>query len=335
VNATNANDTKSIYAAAAYLHAQAPAVSDLGMSMVYFLYPTSMSVLSVMPGELGTRKWMDDTWQPILMKMGSLPGLSTDTTTYTSFQYSRFYSWFEEMIVKRKPVMQLLAKRHGPEMEQKLSQSQGYKKGDSWLLAREHMGSPDLAKALEAAMPKMKGGQFRGQIVGGPGVWQKGNDTSVLPAWRRTYAHVIALGSGKADVTPLRTLAPDMGAYLNEASTEVLDWRKIYWGQNYERLSAIKKKYDPQHFFWVTPGVDAEAWAVQDNGKLCRTKPLSGNPADWNKDRAPVSDNPNYVDAVDPLEDDSVGPNFPIWVAPNGTQYLNPEYEAMLTGAQV
>jgi hypothetical protein len=38
-------------------------------------------------------------------------------------------------------------------------------------------------------------------------------------------------------------------------------WQKEYWGTNYSRLRAIKRKYDPDGLFFVHHGVGSEEWS--------------------------------------------------------------------------
>lgn len=53
-------------------------------------------------------------------------------------------------------------------------------------------------------------------------------------------------------------------AYVNEP-----DWQHTFWGDNYERLLKIKKKYDPWDVLWCHPCVGSEGWKVVDN-VLCK-----------------------------------------------------------------
>ncbi|KAJ7244489.1 hypothetical protein C8J57DRAFT_977766, partial [Mycena rebaudengoi] len=85
--------------------------------------------------------------------------------------------------------------------------------------------------------------------------------TSVSPAWRDTVWHVRtsvgwpynattgevrrALSTTHAFVDELRALAPNSGAYLNEAELYETDHEVTYWGPNYARLLAVKRKCDP------------------------------------------------------------------------------------------
>ena len=39
------------------------------------------------------------------------------------------------------------------------------------------------------------------------------------------------------------------------------EWQRSFWGQNYQRLLAIKERYDPEGLFFVHHGVGAERWS--------------------------------------------------------------------------
>ena len=60
----------------------------------------------------------------------------------------------------------------------------------------------------------------------------------------------------------LRKLAPGAGSYVSEAGFFDTDWRRGYWGQNYKRLLAAKKTYDPAGLFFVHHGVGSEDWSA-------------------------------------------------------------------------
>lgn len=52
-------------------------------------------------------------------------------------------------------------------------------------------------------------------------------------------------------VTPkLDELIPDGATYLNEADFRDPNWKHTFYGENYEKLEAIKDKYDPEHMFY-------------------------------------------------------------------------------------
>jgi FAD/FMN-containing dehydrogenase len=64
---------------------------------------------------------------------------------------------------------------------------------------------------------------------------------------------------GKAMAT-MRAIAPGAGTYLNECDYFQPDWQKAFWGTNYPRLAAIKRRCDPDGLFTVHHGVGSEPW---------------------------------------------------------------------------
>ncbi|KAJ6545058.1 FAD-binding domain-containing protein [Mycena vulgaris] len=85
--------------------------------------------------------------------------------------------------------------------------------------------------------------------------------TSVLPAWREALWQVVFAAETSWNATeaekqevfslvdsltqPLRDVAPDSGAYMNEVFIYEPDFETAFWGDNYPRLLALKHKYDP------------------------------------------------------------------------------------------
>jgi FAD/FMN-containing dehydrogenase len=59
----------------------------------------------------------------------------------------------------------------------------------------------------------------------------------------------------------LRKIVPNAGSYVSESNYFNRSWQRAYWGSNYDRLRAIKKKYDPEGLFIVHHGVGSEEWS--------------------------------------------------------------------------
>jgi FAD/FMN-containing dehydrogenase len=72
---------------------------------------------------------------------------------------------------------------------------------------------------------------------------------------------------GKA-MTELLRVAPGAGSYVSESNYFQADWQKSFWGTNYPRLAAIKKKYDPDGLFFVHHGVGSEEWSADGFTRL-------------------------------------------------------------------
>ncbi|RAH53071.1 FAD binding domain protein [Aspergillus piperis CBS 112811] len=113
---------------------------------------------------------------------------------------------------------------------------------------------------------------------------------SVLPSWRSAYAHVMAYGGSvnetgdpaaslaeaaewyESVLEPVwRNWAPNMGAYMNEGNPFSSTWKRDFYGDGYERLAEVKRRYDPRGSLWVYSGVGSDEWEFDlRSGLLCR-----------------------------------------------------------------
>lgn len=66
----------------------------------------------------------------------------------------------------------------------------------------------------------------------------------------------------RSSVAALRAIAPQGGSYVSESDFFEKDWRHSFWGDNYTRLLAVKRKYDPTELFFVHHGVGSEYWSA-------------------------------------------------------------------------
>jgi FAD/FMN-containing dehydrogenase len=107
---------------------------------------------------------------------------------------------------------------------------------------------------------------------------------AVLPAWRETLVHVILTTPLRAGQRPddaedtmtqrimpaMVDVTPGSGSYMNEADFRQPGWQGAFFGSNYERLLEVKRRYDPEGFFYATAAVGSEAWTVKGDGRMCR-----------------------------------------------------------------
>lgn len=72
----------------------------------------------------------------------------------------------------------------------------------------------------------------------------------------------------------LERLTPGGGAYLNEADFQQPDYKRVFYGGNYDRLLQIKDKYDPGHIFYAITAVGSDRWYEDETrgGRLCRVE---------------------------------------------------------------
>ncbi len=78
----------------------------------------------------------------------------------------------------------------------------------------------------------------------------------------------VAKAGVAAAMNVLRNATPGAGSYVNETDYFEPDWQQEFWGQNYERLSQIKRKVDPDDLFFCHHCVGSERWSKDG---MCRT----------------------------------------------------------------
>jgi hypothetical protein len=113
--------------------------------------------------------------------------------------------------------------------------------------------------------------------------------SGVAPAWRKGYVlDIIARtfpeeSNGTAvfeDVRvnkmgAMRALAPNAGSYMNEADWGNKMWKEDFYGSNWNMLSVIKRKYDPEGLFYCLTCVGSDEWEEVSSGALCRVNKTS------------------------------------------------------------
>jgi hypothetical protein len=95
-------------------------------------------------------------------------------------------------------------------------------------------------------------------IIGGggppafPGMPERGPDLTAARRNAAAIARAIAI---------IRTIVPESGSYVSEAGYADPDWRRRSFGNNYDRLLQVKRRYDPSDLFITYHGVGSEDWS--------------------------------------------------------------------------
>jgi hypothetical protein len=217
-----------------------------GLAGYGYVHPNAIRFNLNSPNAFANVTKMRAILDPILDKMASFPGIDRKTLfAYPPFDYSsinltqiagtvlgekgpdatkaptavRVPGWTlpTEAESGRIPHGPTIVKRHGPGVENQMLMPNGILDQDSILLDKDALTSPKLAEAFAKSMPeKLPGGNLGLFLISGPKVWAQGKDTSVHPAWRKAYVHLVATGAGTPKIDGLRELVPDNGAYVNE-----------------------------------------------------------------------------------------------------------------------
>jgi hypothetical protein len=341
INSTKANiagmlgltrSSAGLHDAVAYLMSEIPNLIEKGAGGYYYPFPNAYRGVSFLVGQNATEQYAHRLWDPVLNKMKSFDGMSeavTKTHLFPSYQdfFAKTFADGSRNITKmiqESGLSSLLPLVGIPDAGVFSSKSDGLSAGrvafDSRLLARKHLES----LPSQPARVKRQLGFLTVYAVSGGKAHRPDDETSVNPAWRRAYAHCLTLhmapfgGSAKA----LRELAPDTGAYGNEAFYGDSDWKQTFWGSNYGRLSEIKTRYDANMVFWNSPGINADHMEAR-NGRLCKRDALSKSAGNV----APQSDNQNnaniLLSAVRIFGDGISYGGFPVW---KQSPFTRPKY---------
>lgn len=147
---------------------------------------------------------------------------------------------------------------------------------------------------ISVAENSEEGTLLRFDLQAGPGPAKTPNQRrgSLLPAWRNTYALTMAWGASMdPSADPSRALsdaiewyervkepvwrewAPKSGGYRNAGNGFSRAWKHDFYGENYDRLLKIKRKYDPTESLFVYSGVGSDRWEYDlHSGLLCRVE---------------------------------------------------------------
>jgi FAD/FMN-containing dehydrogenase len=122
-------------------------------------------------------------------------------------------------------------------------------------------GAPaeELAAARDTAMNPVVLDAFALAIIAGnspavfPGI--PGHEPDEAAARRNAAAINRAMDE-------LSKVVPRPGSYVAESDFFEREWREAFWGANYPRLAAVKRRYDPAGLFVVHHGVGSEEWSA-------------------------------------------------------------------------
>lgn len=253
-------------------HAYMPLLLDQGVYATYAVTNISFIVLAMIaPSHDQTE--LNTLMEPMLTALDRQNGLSTESLSVTTLGGSNTYDVLASHVW---PVLQ----------DASLVAVQGGR-----LITRANLNA-DLGGVMAAMRNITAGGTFYFACTGINTTTAAGvppvADNAVLPAWRDTSVTCLvgtAWGWGQSwDPAPgwqaelldrvlptMEAVTPNSGAYLNEANFAQRDWQQQFYGRNYPRLVAIKKRYDPHDLFYAVSAVGSEAWATDSKGRLCRT----------------------------------------------------------------
>jgi hypothetical protein len=227
--------------------------AEHGIAGYNFIHKDKVVLLQIMPSaDTEAIKTITAQWHDYLT---DYPGLTIGENKYYSFEkFSDWHKFSETPEISRNGPVGLgmmIAGRFVP---------------------RELFGSNEnidqLVNAVLTAMQfsyTNKAGGSAQLYSTGPWNQPDNSKTAVNAQWRNALWHVV-MGAGwissipanvraqiqntvSASVQPFKALTPGGGAYVNEADWMEENWQQTFFGDNYDRLLDVKKRYDPTGLF--------------------------------------------------------------------------------------
>ncbi|KAJ7720518.1 hypothetical protein B0H16DRAFT_1386764 [Mycena metata] len=259
-----ASDTTqdAYYEAIDYFHSTLPTVVDSGSMAVWFFTNTSFSISPITAPDVPVAD-LKTYLAPFETKLNELH------IPFTSF-YAQFDSYLDAFDAMFSPIEVGIAQYGGR------------------LIPRSVVENNNLALTQAYRDINNLGGQFIGVGVNVSKAVAGDVYNAVNPGWRDAVIHTVLTTPWSFEapwsemlanqrlmtnemLPKLAALTPHGSAYLNEADFRQPDWKSVFYGTNYDKLLAIKDKYDPHHLFYGVTAVGSDYWTIEHDGtgKMC------------------------------------------------------------------
>ncbi|RAR01728.1 FAD-binding-like protein [Stemphylium lycopersici] len=224
-----------------------------GIAGYNFVLPNHVVFLQVMPSsDTSAIKTITSQWRDLLV---SLPGIIITEDEYHSFE--KFSQWHE--FTERPEIS-----RNGPV-------GLGFNGAGRFIPRDLFNSSQSVDKLVDAVLSAMQfsyarhGGGGAQLYATGPDNLPDNGKTSVNPIWRNSLWEVV-MGQFWTTATPpdvrspiqkivsetiepFKALTPGGGCYMNEGDWTEENWQQTFFGEHYDRLLSVKKRYDPTGLF--------------------------------------------------------------------------------------
>lgn len=227
--------------------------AENGIAGYNFIHKHRMISLQVMPStDRNAIKKVTSHWHDLIEKY---PGLTVQENKYYSFDtFSAWHNFTQTPAISRNGAVGIGLAEAGRFIPKSLFASVD----DIKTLVNAVLSSMQFSSAN-------KGPGMAQLYATGPFNHPDNSKTGVNPAWRWSLWHVI-IGAPwfpntpadlrtqiqntiSASVQPLKAITPNGGCYMNEGDWLEENWKQTFFGDNYDRLLAVKNRHDPTGLF--------------------------------------------------------------------------------------
>ncbi|KAM0815868.1 putative FAD-binding PCMH-type domain-containing protein [Seiridium cardinale] len=246
-------------------HAMLPNMTDLGASVGYLLTNEALQIDPVTVYNSTAEYVQDTVLAPFVAKLAEL-GIPS-STSYTTLSYYDHYATYMgplpngHLAVESYQFGSRLIPRSVIETNNEGFNSVVQNLTSQGVIAGVSAGSfANVQGATNAAHPAWRSAIMQMQLIT---LWDNSPD-----AWDENLAAQKQMTNNF--VPQLNAITPGSGTYVNEADFNQPNWKVDFFGPNYNKLLAIKNKWDPNGAFYSLKGVGSDAWTVASDGRMCR-----------------------------------------------------------------
>jgi len=265
---TSENPTETFYKAIDVFHAALPAMIEAGAMVVYYFTSSFFMIAPVTAYNKSTAE-VEAIMSPLLTSLTALGVKYTSGYSQAATYYEHYDKYFGPLPVGNIQV--------------------GIAQYGGRLVPLSAFETNATAMSQVARYIAEKGVTWIG-VGTDVSPFGKKEANSVLPAWRQPLVHATLttpwsfepskwdemLANQRLmtyDIMPaIEAVTPGSGAYMNEADFQQPGFQEAFFGSNYKKLLCIKKKYDPEGFFYARNAVGSEKWSVQNDGRMCKVR---------------------------------------------------------------
>lgn len=249
------------YEAITTFHTTLPKSADAGVMSVWY-FTNKTFAISPLTGPNVTVGELKELLAPLMNKLDELD------IKYTSYfgQFESYLSFFTHMFA---PISVGIAQYGGRLIPRSVVVNNATALTDAYRFINEQ-GAQFIGVAINASLAT--GGNPDNAV--NPGWRDALIDTTITTPWNFTapWEAMLANQDLMTDVLipKLAGLTPNGSCYLNEGDFQQPDWKDVFYGSNYDKLEAIKNKYDPDHIFYAVTAVGSDYYEVHEDGRLCK-----------------------------------------------------------------
>jgi hypothetical protein len=256
------NPTETFYAAIDAFHAALPGMVDAGAMVIYY-FTSSFFMIEPLTAFNKTSAEVEAIMSPFLTKLDSMGVKYTSAVSQKATYYDHYAKYF------------------GSLHQVGIAQYAGR------LVPLSAFETNATAMSAVARYIVEKNVTWIG-ISTDVSRFGKNKANAVLPAWRQPLVSTTLTTEWSFDpadwdkmlanqrlmtydiMPAIEAVTPGSGSYMNEADFQQPGFQEAFFGSNYNSLLCIKRKYDPEGFFYATKAVGSERWSVGNDGRMCQ-----------------------------------------------------------------